>query len=73
MINFDTIKKFSFILVLSCMSYFTQSQEPMTKSSESIAEWNKKLFEIAIEEDGLLTLKGVRTAAMVHTAMHDAA
>ncbi len=68
----DIIKKYSFFLVLSCMPYFTKSQEPMVKGSESITEWNKKVFEIAIEEDGLLTLKGVRTAAMVHIAMHDA-
>jgi len=29
-------------------------------------------MELALAEDNLLTLKGVRTAAMMHTAMHDA-
>ena len=68
----DNIKKYMFVLVWLCMPYFTKSQEPMAMGSESITEWNKKVFEIAIEEDGLLTLKGVRTAAMLHSAMHDA-
>jgi PAP2 superfamily len=34
--------------------------------------WNEKLLAIAEEDDGFLTLKGVRTAAMMHIAMHDA-
>jgi len=40
--------------------------------AEVASEWNKKVLEKAIEEDNLLTLKGVRTAAMMHAAMHDA-
>ena len=68
----DNIKKYMFVLVWFCMPYFIQSQEPMAMGGELITEWNKKVFEIAIEEDGLLTLKGVRTAAMLHSAMHDA-
>lgn len=35
-------------------------------------EWNETLLDIASEEDGFLTLKGVRAAAMMHIAMHDA-
>ena len=34
--------------------------------------WNQKIMDMAVAEDGLLTLKGVRTSAMVHTAIHDA-
>ena len=34
--------------------------------------WNGRLLEVAEAEDGFLTLKGVRTAAMMHLAMHDA-
>ena len=34
--------------------------------------WNELVFSTAIEEDGLLTLKGVRTAALLHLAIHDA-
>jgi membrane-associated phospholipid phosphatase len=37
-----------------------------------VVEWNKQLLATAEAEDGLLTLKGVRTAAMMHLAMHDA-
>lgn len=37
-----------------------------------IVEWNRQLLVAAEAEDGFLTLKGVRTAAMMHLAMHDA-
>jgi hypothetical protein len=37
-----------------------------------IAEWNERVLHIAEAEDRFLTLKGVRTAAMMHIAMHDA-
>jgi membrane-associated phospholipid phosphatase len=40
--------------------------------ADFVVKWNDKLFETAEAEDGLLTLKGVRTAAMMHLAMHDA-
>jgi hypothetical protein len=42
-------------------------------AGENIAvAWNRTVLEIAEAEDGFLTLKGVRTAAMMHLAMHDA-
>lgn len=34
--------------------------------------WNRAVLEIAEAEDGFLTMKGVRAAAMMHIAMHDA-
>jgi hypothetical protein len=34
--------------------------------------WNERLMAVAIAEDSLLTLKGVRTAAMLNLALHDA-
>jgi membrane-associated phospholipid phosphatase len=34
--------------------------------------WNEVVLEIAEAEDHFLTLKGIRTAAMLHLAMHDA-
>lgn len=37
-----------------------------------IAAFNQRVLAIAVAEDRLLTLKGVRTAAMMHLAMHDA-
>ncbi len=36
------------------------------------SEWNRTVLELAEAEDGFLTLKGVRTTAMMHLAMHDA-
>lgn len=37
-----------------------------------VASWNERIMAIAVAEDGLLTLKGLRTASMMHIAMHDA-
>ncbi len=37
-----------------------------------VLAWNERVLAIAEAEDGFLTLKGVRTAAMMHIAMHDA-
>lgn len=37
-----------------------------------LVAWNQRVLAIAEAEDGFLTLKGVRTAAMMHVAMHDA-
>ena len=39
--------------------------------SEVLVSWNEKVMAIAVAEDGLLTLKGLRTAAMMHLAAHD--
>lgn len=41
-------------------------------SPEVIVAWNERLLEAAEAEDGFLTLKGVRAAAMMHLAAHDA-
>ncbi|NNF05410.1 MAG: vanadium-dependent haloperoxidase [Candidatus Eisenbacteria bacterium] len=43
-----------------------------TETRNQILSWNKLVFELAIEEDKLLTLKGLRTATMMHLAIHDA-
>ena len=48
------------------------SAEPAKQGSAVIVEWNRQLLAVAEAEDGLMTLKGVRTAAMMHLAMHDA-
>jgi len=39
--------------------------------AQALVAWNARLFAAAEAEDGLLTLKGVRTAAMMHLAIHD--
>lgn len=37
-----------------------------------VVSWNRALLEAAEAEDGFLTLKGLRAAAMMHVAVHDA-
>ncbi len=38
----------------------------------AIVRWNEGVLRVAEAEDGFLTLKGLRTAALMHLAMHDA-
>jgi hypothetical protein len=60
---------FGFSLIQSC------SEEKINidhYDAALVSSWNQKIMEIALAEDNLLTLKGVRTLAMMHTAMHDA-
>lgn len=45
---------------------------PAPSDASVVTAFNERLLAIAKAEDGLLTLKGVRTAAMMHIAMHDA-
>jgi hypothetical protein len=40
--------------------------------AELLVSWNERVIAAADAEDHLLTLKGVRTAAMMHLAIHDA-
>ncbi|NKI31814.1 vanadium-dependent haloperoxidase [Croceivirga thetidis] len=40
--------------------------------SNVLISWNEKVMQIAKEEDGLMTLKGLRTATLMHLAVHDA-
>lgn len=43
----------------------------MSLTADVATAWNAHIMNVAVAEDGLLTLKGVRTVAMVHLAMHD--
>ena len=45
---------------------------PAAATADVVLAWNARLLAAAEAEDGFLTLKGVRTAAMMHVAMHDA-
>lgn len=45
---------------------------PMPQSAELAVAWNETVLGLAEAEDGFLTLKGLRTVAMMHIAMHDA-
>lgn len=42
------------------------------EDAQLVADWNLAILDVAEEQDGFLTLKGVRAAAMAHLAMHDA-
>lgn len=46
--------------------------ESSGRDAEVLIAWNDRVLAIAVAEDRLLTLKGVRTAAMMHIAIHDA-
>jgi len=41
-------------------------------AADVVVSWNERILEVAEAEDGFLTLKGVRAAAMLHLAAHDA-
>ena len=62
------------LVILICIWLHSCVTETRTCDFQSnvALQWNQKILEIAITEDNLLTLKGVRTATMVHLAMHDA-
>ncbi|NND34735.1 MAG: vanadium-dependent haloperoxidase [Saprospiraceae bacterium] len=50
----------------------TQTLKVDNFDAETITSWNDQIMQFAIAEDGLLTLKGVRTEALMHIAIHDA-
>lgn len=52
---------------LGCASVSTAG--PAT--ADVMLDWNAAVLELAEQEDGFLTLKGVRTAALLHIAAHD--
>ncbi|HEX6203721.1 MAG TPA: hypothetical protein VF100_12010, partial [Thermoanaerobaculia bacterium] len=45
---------------------------PAAPPGELVAAWNEAVLTVAEAEDRFLTLKGLRTAAMLHLAVHDA-
>lgn len=61
------------VLLSLCISACQSTAVDETKfDAQVLLNWNKMIMQWADEEDGLLTLKGVRTEALMHTAMHDA-
>ena len=56
-------------LIMCCSA---QKKNTADYSGELLGLWNKKVIDYAIAEDNLFTLKGVRTTAMMHVAIHDA-
>ena len=59
------------LLVDTSCSPSGSSQNHLT-GIQSLVQWNEIIMETAVAEDGLLTLKGVRTEALAFVAVHDA-
>jgi membrane-associated phospholipid phosphatase len=57
--------------VVTCTATSAGAHSKENCSANVLLEWNERVLAIAYAEDGFLTLKGVRTAAMLHIAMHD--
>jgi pimeloyl-ACP methyl ester carboxylesterase/membrane-associated phospholipid phosphatase len=56
------------LTVLPCSAH----ENRRAADTELLVAWNAQLLATAEAEDRFLTLKGVRTAAMMHLAIHDA-
>ena len=59
-------------LLLVLQSCTSQAPKVENYDASIASEFNQKIIETAVAEDNLLTMKGVRTASMLHVAMHDA-
>ena len=59
-------------LLLNGVAWSAQQAPDNRADAAVVVEWNQRLLTAAEAEDGFLTLKGVRAAAMMHLAMHDA-
>ncbi len=55
--------------LLSCSE---ETIDPEDYNPEIVIAWNQKVMDMAIAEDGLSTLKGLRTLSLMHIAMHNA-
>ena len=60
-----------FLAFLQTQSCKTDQLNMEDYNAQLLNSWNQLIINYANEEDGLLTLKGVRTEAMMHAAMHD--
>src|SRR5262245_58604596 len=56
------------VFVLPCIA----AARGAAHEAEILVAWNAQLLATAEAEDRFLTLKGVRAAAMMHLAVHDA-
>ncbi|MEO1244126.1 MAG: phosphatase PAP2 family protein [Pseudomonadota bacterium] len=55
------------LIVLAACSRHASAEDAVL-----VTDWNAAVLQVAEAEDGFMTLKGLRTAAMMHLAMHDA-
>ena len=60
------------VLLLASLVACVQPDPKESARGDLLSAWNQRLLASAQAEDGFLTLKGVRTAAMLHLAVHDA-
>jgi membrane-associated phospholipid phosphatase len=67
----DISRTFGWIAAVSLLGSGAAAGHGEAKPDVVIA-WNQRVLAIAEAEDGFLSLKGVRTVAMMHIAMHDA-
>ncbi len=71
------MKYIRFMLMVLMVLFTFQNCTPKKVKIEDVnvslaSDFNQLILETAIAEDNLLTIKGVRSAAMMHVAMHDA-
>jgi len=59
-------------LLLVLTSCQPKTPNPSDYAAQPVLEWNELVMQLAIAQDGLFTLNGVRTEALMHTAMHNA-
>ena len=59
-------------LFVACVIVLGPAMADDVDDIKPVVIWNEQLLAVAEAEDGFLTLKGLRTAAMMHIAMHDA-
>jgi len=70
--HFQRLSLLGLAFLLAAPTLAAQESVEATRSAEPAVAWNRLVLELALEEDGLLTLRGVRTATLTHLAMHDA-
>jgi membrane-associated phospholipid phosphatase len=70
------MKRFTTLVAraLTCVACAGAAPEPAAPhlAATVVVDWNQRVLAVAEAEDGFLTLKGVRTATMMHLAIHDA-
>ncbi|MEL7449791.1 MAG: vanadium-dependent haloperoxidase [Pseudomonadota bacterium] len=60
------------VLMAGCASLTVATEARDGSRPNAAVQWNAAVLEVGEQEDGFLTLKGLRTTAMMHLAMHDA-
>ena len=59
-------------ILATCLWGVTLALPAQADDATPATDWNETVLSVAEAEDGFMTLKGVRTVAMMHAAMHDA-